>query len=158
MATNYLLQEEQIARAVKELKQQEFPNISATARKFDVPYQRLKRRFHGGHSKSTRPPTNRKLNSDQEYALKESIKRLDHIGVNLRVRDVATTANSILERNKQPLTATRHWAKNYLARNKDLHVVKQKPIEPARKETHSTIDPIFTGFEQLHEVVEKHGI
>ncbi|OCK79505.1 hypothetical protein K432DRAFT_299703 [Lepidopterella palustris CBS 459.81] len=41
----------------------------AVAGELDVPYKRLLTRFHGRLSKSTRPPTNRKLTEEQQSAL-----------------------------------------------------------------------------------------
>ena len=59
----------QKAITILEKKGDDNPNITAAAREFNIPMQRLRARWKGRLSKQTRPPTNRKLTEEQEPAL-----------------------------------------------------------------------------------------
>jgi len=65
MAEDYYSIENRIQRALDATKREKNPNLSEIARKFDVPYQRLRRRVKGGASRSTRPPAGRRLSESQ---------------------------------------------------------------------------------------------
>ena len=80
MAEKYKEEERRIALALTELSESSQPNLSALARKYDVPIHRLRRRAAGRASRSTRPKTNQKLTPEQLRALELYIKRLDDLG------------------------------------------------------------------------------
>lgn len=67
----YQESETRILAAVEELKASpELHNVKTYAAAHNLQYKRLLHRYNGGHSKSTRAPTNRRLNDAQEDALK----------------------------------------------------------------------------------------
>ena len=80
MAKKYREEERWIALALAKLSKSSRPNLSALARKYDVPIYRLRRRAAGKASKSTRLKTNQKLTPEQLRALELYIKRLDNLG------------------------------------------------------------------------------
>ena len=81
MAESYQEIEDRIDDAIDALNSAECPNISKTARKFDVPEQRLRRRFKGIQNKIQCGGKNRRLNEDQELVLCHYLDRLDESGV-----------------------------------------------------------------------------
>jgi hypothetical protein len=82
---NYLEIEANIALALASRDfDTERVNLTALAKEYDVPYLRLKARANGRRSRSTREPTNRALNNEQEAALIIWLQRCDEIGVSAR--------------------------------------------------------------------------
>jgi hypothetical protein len=99
MASEYQHIEGRIEQAVEfQLEQPEPLKITHLASLSDVPYQRLGRRLRGVDSRSTRAPTNKKLDNDQEATLITWLKRCEALGVNARPRAISISANSILRR------------------------------------------------------------
>src|SRR6266480_2094371 len=90
--------EHRIDDALKALQHQTNPEVASVAREYDVPYQRLLARFNGRNSKSTRPPTNRKLTEEQESALCQYLDTLDEMFTSATRKQCYTTANLILAR------------------------------------------------------------
>jgi hypothetical protein len=76
MPDDYYDIEDRIEQALRILRRQEKPNISKTAREFDIPMQRLRRRWLGTPSRCDRAPTNTKLSTEQEMALRWYINTL----------------------------------------------------------------------------------
>ncbi|OCK76135.1 hypothetical protein K432DRAFT_307041 [Lepidopterella palustris CBS 459.81] len=60
------------------------------------PTQTLLARLHGRPSKSTRPPTNRKLTEEQESALCQYLNTLEGMCTSATRKQYDTTANLIL--------------------------------------------------------------
>jgi hypothetical protein len=121
IASEYQQIEERIEQAVEfQVEQSEPPRITHLASLFDVPYQRLGRRLRGVDSRSTRAPTNKKLNNDQEAALITWLKRCGALGVNARSRAISISANSILRRAHSeaspPPTISLSWTTRFLQR------------------------------------------
>ena len=81
MAESYQEIEDRIDDAIDALNEAEYPNIAKTAREFDIPEQRLRRRFKGVQNKIQCGDKNRRLNEDQELALCYYLDRLDESGV-----------------------------------------------------------------------------
>ena len=69
MAESYQEIEDRIDDAICTLNEAEYPNISQTAREFDVPPQRLRRRFKDVQNKIQCEGSNKKLSEDQELVL-----------------------------------------------------------------------------------------
>ncbi|CAD6953869.1 unnamed protein product, partial [Tilletia caries] len=86
MPLSYAELEEKVLTALEEAQAEPRgkPNITAIAKKHGVDAQRLRRRFHGKESKSTRPPTNRKLTDAQEEAILTWIAVLDKLELSAR--------------------------------------------------------------------------
>ena len=79
MSASYGQIEEKIKQAIDDLRTQFQPNIAATARKFDVPRQRLQHWFKGNPSKIESEKQNKKLSKAQEKAI---CQLLDHLDLN----------------------------------------------------------------------------
>ena len=84
MAESYQEIEDSIDDAICALNDAEFPNIAKTTRQFDVPEQRLRRRYKGVQNKIQCGGKNKKLTESQELALCYYLDRLDESGVNTR--------------------------------------------------------------------------
>ena len=87
----------------------------------------------GQNSHSTHPPTNQKLDKDQDLALCWYIESLYRIGVSLRYKAIAQAANQILAAShyfdSPPSTVGEHWPSRWLKSHLQYTVVKEKPIE-----------------------------
>jgi hypothetical protein len=69
MADNNKQIKVRIEQAIEKLRLQSKVNVTQTARKFAVPYQRLLRRWNRVKSLFKRTPNNRRLNTIQKAAL-----------------------------------------------------------------------------------------
>ena len=78
------------------------PNITAAARGFRVPVQRLRARWVGQQSKQERPGTNKRLSADEELAVCLYLDRLEAIGTAARKQMITGCANDILRRSFAP--------------------------------------------------------
>ena len=160
--SEYRVIKQRIAEALKWKSQQvEPPKIAELLRKFNVPYERLKRRNRGLQSKSTRLYTNTKLTNAQEEAILLYLRRCEEIGVHPRVYTLAATANSILKRAYQdPLTplliVSKMWPIRFKQRHLELFTKRAKALHALRAAAHD-IDEIQGWFDQLREVKVKHG-
>ena len=162
MSSHYKDEEFDVLTALEVARRCETPNLTAIAREYKVDYQRLKRRFKGGSSKSTRQPTNRKLTDEQEDALIEYVKRMDHVGTGARIEMVERSANQILaqahgDSSTTPPTVGIHWLQRFRERHEDLLLVKQKSMELDRQVSH---DPqaFRRYFQMLEQELSSHGI
>jgi hypothetical protein len=72
--------------------------VTKLAREYGVSYIRLCARIAGKDSKSTRKPTNQRLDPAQYSALYEYLDQLDDIGASPSATLVRNAANAILER------------------------------------------------------------
>jgi hypothetical protein len=144
------------------LQRQEKPNISKTAREFDVPMQRLRRRWLGTPSRSDRAPTNTKLSTEQEMALRRYIDTLIKLDIPPRPKQIGDAANSILYRgHTDPTTPPpqigEHWTKRFHERYPEYRVRRQRAIEIERKRAH---DPLIIQmwFHNLKGLMERNAI
>ena len=118
------------------------------------------RRLHGGASKSSRLPTNRALNFEQEQAIKDYIQRLDEQDVSAKVSMIRAAANYILAKShSDPLThptqVSENWTRRFLARNSEFHKKKQQPLAVERKDAHNE-DDFLEYFEKYKDIrIEK---
>ena len=69
MPDTYRDVEERILEAVEDLEHQDKPNIASTARDFDVPEQRLRKRYQGRASKIEVERQNKALSEAEELAV-----------------------------------------------------------------------------------------
>jgi hypothetical protein len=70
MVPQDLALESKVLEAVEFARRQEKPDLKAVARKFEVPYHQVYRRYNGYNSKFTRPGANKHISDAQEGALK----------------------------------------------------------------------------------------
>ena len=104
MSGSYFEIESRINEALGALSERDRPNISADAREFRVPEQRLRARCKGRLSRQERPAANRKLSEDQELTVCQYLDRLDMIGTSARMTMITSCANSILRRSHADTT------------------------------------------------------
>jgi hypothetical protein len=69
MPDTYRDLKERILKAVEDLQHQDKPNIASTARDFDVPEQRLRKRYQGQASKIDVGGQNKTLNKAEELTV-----------------------------------------------------------------------------------------
>jgi Tc5 transposase DNA-binding domain len=125
---------------------------AAVADMFGINDSTLRHRANGRQSRSTRPPTNRKLSDAQNKALVNYIMQLYNIGVPFRQKHIAAAAESILRdaiagRDSDPIgepphhpqlsqqpprqpdkatTVSDRWAGHWIKRHRELMVIIDK--------------------------------
>jgi transposase-like protein len=113
-ASQYVQAESQIAKALSSVSKQPKPNLSELARQFGVSYDRLRWRYLGKPSRSTRKPAGKKLTELQESEILNRISQLDH-------QSIKRIANQILERdhfgNYPPPTVGNKWCQRFIKRH-----------------------------------------
>jgi hypothetical protein len=139
MPDSYSDIETRVLKACEIAQGQKKPNISALARQFDVPYQRLRARIHGRATRSTRPISTKTLDDIQEKALIRWIRQLDSLYTPPTPAMIERTANQILQRNMEnepPHTVGNAWVYRFIKRLPDeFKLVKQKPKDKTRLNT-----------------------
>jgi transposase-like protein len=95
MPDTYRDVEERILEAVEDLQHQDKPNVASTARDFDVPEQRLRKRYQERASKIDVEGQNKGLSEAKELAVCQSINRLDECGLCARPRMLMGIANKV---------------------------------------------------------------
>ena len=108
MSDLYEAIEEQISQALQALQNNEAPNISAAARQFDVPRQRLHHRFHGRPAKTSLPSFNHHLNKEEERAICRYLNCLDQLGLPAQQELLHAAADSILLHSYTPPDSDPH--------------------------------------------------
>jgi hypothetical protein len=164
MANAYQEIENRISQCVSDHPIHEFPKIARLARKYDVPYARLYHRYHGRQSKSDRPAPNAKLDSAQELALSEFLRRRDYMGLPMRIPEVEKAANSILkecysEPSTPPPTVGEHWTRRWLEKHPEFHKRKEKAIDAERKEQYNSkiLEDWYNRLQAITGVAERAG-
>ncbi|KAE8238179.1 hypothetical protein A4X03_0g8919 [Tilletia caries] len=162
MSSTYKETEEQLECALEEVRAcKGKPNFAKIAKKWKVHRQRLSRRFQGKtQSKSTRPPTNRKLNSAQEQALMAYVAALDRLELSARPALLVASANQLLAAAHQgsgpPPVVGKNWLGSFVKRHPQLHRVKQKSRELSRMlQDRPTLKRFFG---KLKKTMDEHGI
>jgi len=114
-ARQYAQEEMDIAHALYSIGGEPKPNFSALARNFAVPYHRLRRRFSGQPSRSTRTPAGKRLTEVQESELFDQISRSGY-------KNIEHFANQILERDhvgdQSPQTVNYKWCQRFARRHR----------------------------------------
>ena len=135
-------------------------NISALAREFDVSAQRLRARFHGRQSRSTRHPSTNRLDESQEAALIRWIDTLDAIHAPPTAGMVEGSANAMIRGVAAPGEQLgdpvgKMWAYNFIKRLPDgFNWVKQKPAERERIEAED-ISILQAWYDRLEPLVKR---
>lgn len=107
--------ERAIDRVLSLIDNQPKPNLTELAKTFDVPYERLRRRFNGKPSRSTRQPAGKKLDSIQENEILSQISQLD-------ISNIRRIADQILRRDRSnehpPPTVSYKWCVRFVQRHR----------------------------------------
>src|SRR5271155_4274553 len=98
MPTDYYYGEEQVDKALEAFSNGEYASLAAAARAFNLTPRQVQRRHKGGDSRSTRPPTNRRLTADQEIALYAYIEHAGRMGLSPTIAQVEKSANFLLRK------------------------------------------------------------
>jgi hypothetical protein len=162
MPDTYEEVEARIQRVLDSIPSDCTPNISRLARDNDVPYQRLRARYHGRKTLSERSGGHFKLNESQNFVLREFVRFLDQLGVSARVAHVVRCANTILQADHAdpslpPPTVTTRWAKAWINRQEDIFVRRQRHLDLNRALAHD-IDGIQKWFDGFIKLVTDYGI
>jgi hypothetical protein len=100
----------------------------------------------------------RRLEPDQELALREYLKKLDEMGIPARLHIIEQAAMTLLRQDcDAPSQLGPQWGKRWLDRQPDLFKVKRKPIPIARKNAHD-LELLMGHFTLYNKVVSKYGI
>jgi hypothetical protein len=136
--SDYLDAEERLLDALAYKRAHPEASLQYLSQQFNVNKDRIHRQLRGHDSRSTRPPTNQKLDKDQDLALCWYIESLHRIGVSLRYKEIAQAANQILASSHYldgpPPTVGEHWPARWLKSHPQYTVVKEKPIELERQQ------------------------
>jgi len=137
------------------------PNLSAIAKRFELPYHRFRARWLGRPSKQERFSGSKKLSDDQEAAVCQYLDRLDTVGTCARIQMVSGCANTVLQQAHQgpepaPLVSEQ-WARRFLARHPEYFLRKQQTIDVDRKNAHQP-DDILRWFEKYKGVCNQYNI
>jgi hypothetical protein len=128
MPDTYRDVEERILEAVENLQHQDKPNIASTARDFDVPEQRLRKRYQGRASKIDVGGQNKALSEAEELAVCQSIDRLDKSGLCARPKMLIGIANRVISfRPRTSLLLTfisASWPARFLKRYPEYYKMK----------------------------------
>ena len=112
-ASQYSQEETYIARALSSIEKHSEPNLADLARQFGARYDRLRRRYLGRPSRSTRKPAGKKLTELQEEEILNQISQLDH-------HHIKRIANQILERDHTdedpPPIVSDKWPQRFVQR------------------------------------------
>jgi hypothetical protein len=162
MPEDYSKVEARIKDAIDAMKREKKPNISHYARRFNVPYQRLRMRWNGKDSRSSRPPTNRLLSEAQELSLCRYINVLDDLDISPLPRMVENCANSILreahsDKPGPPPQIGEHWLSRFYLRHPEYKIRKRRAIDLDRKQAHQP-EVIQDWFNRLFNTINEYGI
>ena len=151
-----------IQNAIEAMKHEKNPKIAHFARRFNVPYHRLRSRWKGINSRSTRPPTNRLLSEAQELAVCRYINILDDLDIAPRPAMVANCANSVLKEahGDKPGNAPQigeHWLKRFYSRHPEYRIRKRRALDLDRKRAHEP-EVIQAWFGRLQDTIKEYGI
>ena len=155
--TSYSYQsiKDQIDEALDSIHDGLYTNCNAAARAYNVLERTLQWRWNGGASKSTRASVNKALTDAQKQVIREYIARLDAVNMSARPRMIVGAANYLLK--FEDCKMGHQWLSQFLKRNPDFHVRKQKPLAADRKNSHNIAD-MQSYFQKLKVAMKKKGI
>jgi hypothetical protein len=111
------------------------PNIAVLAREYDVLMQRLRARYLGRASRSTRHMAYKRLNDNQEASLVGWIRRLDNLYIPPMAGMVVVSVNALLRRDNPAVRPLgKDWVYEFVNVRlpNDLNWVHQKPVDQNR--------------------------
>ena len=162
MSSTYQITQDRISDAINALQNGNYSNPTAAARAFGVSAKTVHRRLQGRASKTSRLPSNKALDLEQEQAVRDYIERLDEQNVSAKVSMIRAAANYILAKShSDPLTTppqvSEMWTKQFLDRNPQFYKKKQKPLAVKRKNAHNE-DDFQEYFEKYKNIRIEKGI
>ncbi|KAF7566807.1 HTH-Tnp-Tc5 domain containing protein [Pyrenophora tritici-repentis] len=161
MAQSQILVNDRILEILKSIEDIPKPNFKQLAREHGVPYQRLLVRSKGRPTRSERPSSTYKLTEAQDRALYDYIARLDELGVCVQLPMIVSCVNYLLQQAHDgpgpPPTASSRWAKQWLKRQPELHVRRQRSLNLNRALAHDS-DSIVKWFDTFTSLIQTHGI
>ena len=146
--------EARIRNAIDAYQHDPGQKMADIAREFEVPYQRLRGRLQGKHSRVNKRPVNCALDKQQENALKHWVYKLDQAHFAPTVQQVQHCANSILRRshtdpNQHPREVSKMWVNRFFKRLPDGYKqMKKRPMDPKRLHAED-IAAIMTWYDRL---------
>lgn len=159
MPSNVDSTEERILKAVEKAKSMEKrPNLGQIARDFDVPYQRLRARFHGRASKHSPKTYQQRLDPIQEQAIVRWWQFLDHYGRRPTHRDIEAAANRMVTRRGEP-PVNKMWIYDFEKRCLPASTTKittKRPFSKRRIEAED-IGLLSIWFDRLAPYLTTHG-
>jgi len=163
MPKTYQEIESDIQEAIRAIQNRDFPSIASTARHFNVPYSRLRKRLAGRKPKTQRIKTNLRLTADQDAGLCQYLDRLDELGLSARPRHVEAAANLILQsaargKSGSPPPAIGHnWIGRWMRAHPEYLKRRQKPLQLDRQLAHEP-EAIEAWFLCLRRLLDEFGI
>jgi len=116
------------------------PNIKSYAETHHLPYQRLRRAYQGGKTRSNRQSTaeHRRLSPELDLALCWYLDALDAIGYGVHRGIIHAQATALLHEaytgsDKGPPLLGKNWSRQWLKRHPKYKRVKATPMEVLRK-------------------------
>ena len=110
--------EERIQKAIAALSAEPDLTITAAARRFIVPPRHLRARLNGCPSRIDRDGPSKRLNKDQQKALKAYLKRCNELGMPALGPQLIHAAQSIIDRalppGQEPTPLSKNWLPRYL--------------------------------------------
>jgi hypothetical protein len=147
-----------IANALLAYHASKKPNITATAKQFNISRGTLKGRIHGRTSRNNRDGPNKALHPEQEKALILWIDTLDQAFSPPSTAQIQGTALQIVRRHNPARTLGKNWAYDFIARLPPrFEYLTQKPIEKARFQA---ADPgyVVTWYDRLNITLKNYNI
>jgi len=162
MVSTYQTTEDAISDAVSAFHEGLYSIPTAAAKAYNVAPRTVQRRVKGMGSRSSRIPSNRALNLEQEQAIRDYLKRLDDAGISATLSMLRGAANYLLKRSHLdpctlPPTISPCWPRRFLNRNKEFFKKKQKPLAIDRKNAHN-VEDFTTYFEKYKDIRIQRGI
>jgi hypothetical protein len=157
MPSQYQATEARIQTACSAARGVKNPNIAALAREYDVSAHRLRARYKGRASRTTRHMAYKRLDDEQEAALIGWIRRLDDLHIPPTAGMVVASANALLRRQNSAATPLgKDWVYHFVNKRlpKDLNWVHQKPADQDRI-TAEDIGVLTAWYERLEPFLKK---
>jgi hypothetical protein len=160
--SDYFEIEARLQEALEYKRQHSQASFRWLGRQFNLHKDQLHRRWKGTQkSRSTRDPTNDRLDVHQDKAFCWYLTRLWEIGVPLRYKNIAVAVNEILAAARgpdEPLPAvSKHWPNRWLKRHSEFAVRRQKSIELERQRA-MNVEQIRKFFDKYKAVVDENKI
>ena len=154
--------EDAISDAITALNEGFYSTPTEAAKAYNVAPCTVQRKLQGMSSQSSRTSSNRALNSQQEQAIRNYLKRLDDTGISAILSMLCGAANYLLKRSHFdpytfPPTISSCWPRRFFNRNKQFFKKKQKPLAIDRKNAHN-IEDFTIYFEKYKEIRIQRGI
>jgi len=119
--------EAKIQSALVSIRNKSSKSIKEAARQYQVPYERLRMRFHG--REPYRGGQNKKLSEPQEEAVKLFLDRCIALGRPSKKRYIRQAANSILRAvtdAPKTIAVSKDWSRRFIKRNPPIPSTQNK--------------------------------